>query len=87
MAKLSGAARKRLPARAFAGPGRSFPVQDKKHARLAISGATRSVHAGNISRAEADRIRSRARARLAKKRGGRADGKKPGIRADKSRRH
>ncbi|HTV38602.1 MAG TPA: hypothetical protein VMF12_19390 [Xanthobacteraceae bacterium] len=86
MAPLTSAARKRLAARAFAGPGRSFPIQDKKHARLAISGATRSQHAGNISAAEADRIRTRARAKLAKKRSGRADGKKPGIRADKSRR-
>jgi hypothetical protein len=77
------AARKRLPATAFAGPGRSFPIQDKKHARLAISGATRSEHAGNISAAEAARIKARARAKLAKKRGGKAEGRRPRHRADK----
>lgn len=47
-----------------AGPNGSFPVGDAKHARLAISGATRSEHAGNISHATAERIKSRARARL-----------------------
>lgn len=43
---------------------KGFPVGDAKHARLAIGGATRSEHAGNISHATADRIRSEARARL-----------------------
>jgi hypothetical protein len=37
MAKLSTAARKALPASAFAGPGRSYPVEDKAHARNAKS--------------------------------------------------
>jgi len=36
MAKLSKATRKKLPQSAFAGPGRSFPVNDKAHARAAI---------------------------------------------------
>lgn len=35
MAKLTAAARKALPASAFAGPGRSYPVEDKAHARNA----------------------------------------------------
>ena len=35
MAKLSTAARKALPASAFAGPGRSYPVEDASHARNA----------------------------------------------------
>ena len=35
MAKLTAKARAALPASAFAGPGRSYPVQDKAHARAA----------------------------------------------------
>lgn len=47
-----------------AGPNGSFPIGDKKHARLAISGATRSERAGNISPAEEAKIKARARAKL-----------------------
>lgn len=36
MAKLSPSARKKLPAKDFAGPGRSFPVEDRAHAKAAI---------------------------------------------------
>jgi hypothetical protein len=32
MAKLTTAARKALPAKDFAGPGRSYPVEDRGHA-------------------------------------------------------
>jgi hypothetical protein len=67
MAKLTTAARKSLPGKEFAGPGRSFPVQDATHARMAISGATRSMHAGNISASEAARIKAKARAKLGQK--------------------
>lgn len=66
MAKLSAKTRKGMPKAGFAGPGKSFPVNDKKHARLAISGATRSERAGNISAAQAAAIKSRARAKLGK---------------------
>lgn len=61
MAKLRAASRNALPDSAFAGPGRSFPVNDPTHQRLAISGATRSEHAGNISHATAEKIKGRAR--------------------------
>lgn len=43
-----------------AGPDGRFPVGDKKHARLAISGATRSEHAGHISPATEQHIKQRA---------------------------
>lgn len=39
MAKLTTKARKALPSSAFAGPGRSYPVEDKAHARNAKSRA------------------------------------------------
>ena len=69
MAVLSAADRKSMPAKEFAGPHRSFPVGDAVHAREAISGATRSEHAGNISPAEEARIKAKARAKL----GGKSD--------------
>lgn len=37
MAKLTAAQRKRLPASAFALPGRAYPVQNKSHARNALA--------------------------------------------------
>ena len=64
MSKLYAADRKKMPKSSFAGPGRSFPINDATHARLAISGATRSEHAGNISESEAERIKSKARGKL-----------------------
>lgn len=59
--KLSTEARKKLPASSFAGPGRSFPVNDKEHARKALQLAPRSEHAGNISKATEEKIEARAR--------------------------
>lgn len=47
-----------------AGPNGSFPIGDKKHARLAISGATRSERAGNISPSTEASIKAKARAKL-----------------------
>jgi hypothetical protein len=64
MAKLKASARKALPKRDFAGPGRSFPIEDPTHAREAISGATRSERAGNISSSEESTIKAKARAKL-----------------------
>lgn len=37
MARLSAGARRALPAKTFAGPGRSFPIPDKNHARVALA--------------------------------------------------
>lgn len=66
MGLLTPAKRAKMPKGEFAGPGRSFPVNDANHARLAISGATRSERAGNISAAEASSIKTKARAKLGK---------------------
>lgn len=40
MAKLSGKERSDLPAKDFAGPHRSFPINDKNHARNAMARAS-----------------------------------------------
>lgn len=66
MANLSAADRKKMPQGEFAGPDRSFPINDANHARLAIGGASRSYNAGNISKEEMMRIQAEARAQLGK---------------------
>lgn len=47
-----------------AGPNGSFPVGDKKHARLAIGGATHSYNVGNISKGTEQHIKAEARREL-----------------------
>ena len=66
MSKLSAKQRKAMPKADFAGPGRSFPIEDAGHARAAISGASRSANAGNISKATAAAVKAKARAKLKK---------------------
>ena len=68
MAKLDANARKKLPAKSFAGPGRSFPIEDKNHAKAALSMVGR---AKNLSPAQKSAVRSAAKAKLgtAKKKG------------------
>lgn len=41
MARLTAAQRKKLPKSTFAGPGRSYPIPDKSHAKAAKSMAAR----------------------------------------------
>jgi hypothetical protein len=43
---------------------RGYPMNDPVHMRLAISGASRAEHAGNISESEKERIQAMARERL-----------------------
>lgn len=60
MAKLTAAARKKLPTSKFAGPDRSYPVEDKAHAANAKARATQQVEKGNLSPAAAARIKAKA---------------------------
>ncbi len=58
MARLTAGQRRKLPSSTFAGPGRSFPIPDKKHARAALM---------LINKAPASarpKIRARARRKL-----------------------
>lgn len=66
MSKLTASARKGIIDSAFALPGRRFPVEDKNHARAALSGATRALNAGNITPSQAATVRARAKAKLGK---------------------
>jgi hypothetical protein len=64
MAKLSSKQRNKLPAKTFAGPGRSFPIPDKSHARAALQDSPKAVKSGKITTAEKGKIDARARAIL-----------------------
>lgn len=60
MAKLTAGKRNKLPKSEFAGPGRSFPVNDANHARLAKSAASRKVNSGTMSTGEEAKIDAKA---------------------------
>lgn len=66
MAKLSTAKRNALPSSSFAGPGRSYPVNDRAHAANAKARATQQVKAGNLSPSTAAHIKARANKVLGK---------------------
>lgn len=68
MAKLTTSDRDKLPKKEFGIPSKqAFPMNDATHQRMAISGATRSYNAGNISKGTEDRIKSEAREKLGDK--------------------
>lgn len=46
MAKLTTKARKKIPAGEFAGPDRSYPIEDKSHARNALARSSGKPIAG-----------------------------------------
>lgn len=60
MAKLTTQARNALPTSAFAGPGRSYPVEDASHAANAKARAKQQLDKGNLSPAQYDRIVGKA---------------------------
>lgn len=60
MARLTAAERRALPDSDFAGPGRTFPIEDKSHARSALS------MAHNAPASAQPRIRAIARRLLSK---------------------
>jgi hypothetical protein len=64
MARLTKRARDAIPTSQFAGPNRSFPIEDAAHAKAAIM---LSGHAANPGQ-----IRARARAKLAQYRRGKS---------------
>lgn len=60
MAKLTAAKRKKLPASAFAGPDKSYPVNDKAHAANAKARATQMEEAGKLSPSSKAKIDAKA---------------------------
>lgn len=69
MAKLTTKARKALPAKDFAGPGRSYPTNDRAHAANAKARATQQFNKGNLSAGAKAKIDSKANKMLGRKAG------------------
>lgn len=66
MSKLTAKQRSGLRSSEFALPGRRFPINDKNHARAAISMAPRALRAGHISQSQLRSIDAQARRKLGK---------------------
>lgn len=64
MARLSTRQRNKLPDRTFAGPGRSYPIPDKAHARAALSRASHARKVGRLSASAYRTIKRKADAKL-----------------------
>ena len=67
MAELTTKARNKLPDSAFAGPGRSYPVNDKAHAANAKARANQQLDAGRLSKGSFNRIVAKANRKLSGK--------------------
>ena len=83
MAKLTAKTRNALPSKAFAGPDRSYPIEDASHARNAL--ARVSQHGGPDLKA---RVRAAVHKKFpgigqGKKSGGKVDGRAPRHRMDR----
>jgi hypothetical protein len=65
MAKLSSAARKRLPKSDFGLPGsKSYPMPDRAHAANAKARASQAVNAGRMSGSTEEKIDAKANRKL-----------------------
>lgn len=67
MAKLTTKKRNSLPKSEFAGPDRSYPVNDKSHARNAKARASEMEHKGKLSPSSKAKIDAKADRVLGKK--------------------
>lgn len=70
MAALDAKQRNALPDHDFAGPGRSFPLENADHAVAALRLVGRAQAAGHITPEQATHIRNKAHAVLAAHNGG-----------------
>ena len=66
MSKLTTKQRSALRTSEFALPGRRFPVNDKNHARAALSMAPRALRAGSIDESQLRAIQAKAHKKLGK---------------------
>lgn len=64
MSKLTPKARAKIPAAKFAGPNKSFPVENKAHAKAAILDAPKAERKGTISPMQKAMIDAKARKEL-----------------------
>lgn len=66
MAKLTTKARKKIPADKFAGPDKSYPIEDRAHAGNAKARATQMNNEGKLSDSAKAKIDAKADKVLAK---------------------
>lgn len=66
MARLTSKVRKRIPDQEFAGPGRSYPIEDKAHAADAKGRAKQQYDKGRLSKATLQSIDAKADKKLGK---------------------
>ncbi len=66
MAKLTSKQRNKLPNSDFAGPDRSYPVNDKSHAANAKARASQAVNEGRMSKSMEKKIDAKANKKLKK---------------------
>lgn len=64
VAKLTTKRRESLPKRDFAGPDRSYPIENRSHAANAKARAEQQWADGKISKGELERITSKANDKL-----------------------
>ena len=62
MAKLTTEARNKLPSKEFAGPHRSYPIPDKKHAKAALM----LINKGDLSPEQKEKVRGMAHTMLSR---------------------
>jgi hypothetical protein len=62
--KLSAADREKIPSSEFALTSGRFPINDPNHARAALSGSSRALHAGNITESQKQTIDAKAHAMI-----------------------
>ena len=67
MAELTTKKRKSLPKSSFAGPDRSYPVNDRAHAANAKARAQQQYNKGAMSKSELQKIDAKANKKLGKK--------------------
>jgi hypothetical protein len=71
MSRLTAAARRNVKSSQFAGPGRSYPVNDRSHAANAKARARQQYEAGRLSKASYEAIVAKANKVLGRKSSGR----------------
>ena len=64
MTVLNADKRKKLSDKDFAGPNRTYPIEDKAHARNAKARASQAQNAGRISKAQESSIDAKADRKL-----------------------
>ena len=66
MSKLTAKSRNAIPSSKFAGPDRSYPVENKAHAANAKARASEMEHKGKLSSSEKAKIDAKANRKLGK---------------------